>query len=221
MITVWGRRNSLNVQKVMWAIGELALPYIRHDVAGSFGVDDNYRKLNPNAVVPTIQDEALTLYESNACVRHLARKYGEDGLQPSASVEIALADQWMEWQSTTLSPMFFLIFSNQIRVPEEKKDKAKLQQGIAACAKLFVQLDKHLSQSAYLAGEQFSMGDIPIGAHLYRYFEMDIERPSVPNVERWYAQLQTRPAYRKHVMIPFGRNVDEWLVEEKNNAGIQ
>ena len=105
-IEVFGRRNSANVQKVMWVLGELGLAYKRHDVAGSFGVPPGYSELNPNPVVPTIRDGDLTLWESNACVRYLSREYGSlEGLGadtdrpmlwPQDRNTLAHADQWME-----------------------------------------------------------------------------------------------------------------------------
>ena len=120
MITVYGRRNSMNVQKVMWTLGELGLEYHRHDVAGSFGFPPEYQNLNPNGVVPTIQDGDLTLWESNACVRYLARTYGEGSLWPSDAITLAHGDQWMDWASSTMNPAFFGIFMNLIRVPAER-----------------------------------------------------------------------------------------------------
>lgn len=98
----------MNVQKVMWTLAELGLDYQRIDMAGSFGIDDHYKAKNPNAVVPTIEDGALTLYESNACVRYLARQYGTGSLCPSDLKEAALADQWMDWQCSTLGSGFFM-----------------------------------------------------------------------------------------------------------------
>ncbi len=220
-ITVWGRRNSMNVQKVMWALGELDLAYERHDMAGSFGVDDEYLKLNPNGVVPTIQDGDLTMYESNACVRYLARTYGQGSLCPVDAGQAAVADQWMDWQATTLSQAFFMIFFNKIRVPAEKSDPNQIERGKAHCADLFSKVDKVLSSSRLVVGDELTMGDIPIAVLLYRYYEMDVERPDLPNLARYYEDISSRPAYQKHVMIPFGTNSDEWLAEEQKNAGIQ
>ena len=86
---------------------------------------------------------------------------------------------------------------------------------------LLQQLESKLEQTDYLIGNTLSMADIPIGTMLYRYFTMEIERPPLPAVAAYYQRLTARPSYQKHVMIPFGRNVDEWLIEEKRNAGLQ
>ena len=221
MITVWGRRNSVNVQKVMWTLGELDMAYQRHDVAGSFGVDKAYLQLNPNGVVPTITDGDLVLYESNACVRHLARTRGAGTLMPSETDAMARVDQWMDWQCCSFGPAFFLIFLNQIRLPADKSSADQLQKGVQQTGRLLSQLDPLMQQQPYLIGEQFTAADIPLGAMLYRYFEMDIERPPLPGIESYYARLASRTAYQQHVMIAFGRNSDEWLVAEQANAGIQ
>ncbi len=221
MITVWGRRNSVNVQKVMWAVGELEVEYKRHDMAGSFGVTEEYLLLNQKGTVPTIQDGDLTLWESNACVRYLAKTYGTGSLYPADPATAAIADQWMAVQTSTLTPPFFQIFFNKIRLPAEKSRVDQIEMGITACTALFKDLDDHLAGKNYITGDDFTMGDICVGTLLYRYFSMDIERPDIPNVQTWYARLQGRPAYRQHVMIPFGSNADEWLEEEKKNARIQ
>ncbi len=225
-IEVLGRRNSANVQKVMWTLGELGLTYQRRDVAGSFGLPAGYEKLNPNPVVPTIRDGDLTLWESNACVRYLAHTYGNQadatpGLWPANNHVLALADQWMEFSRSDFSIHFFNVFLNKIRLPAAKAKPALVESGVAGCAKVYAQLDAHLANHAYLAGDEFSMGDIPVGTFTYRYMEMDIDRPSLPNVERWYKTLRQREAYAKHVAIPFGRNSEEWDAAEQANAGIQ
>lgn len=220
MITVWGRRNSMNVQKVTWALKELGLEYERHNVGGSFGGTNTagYVAMNPNQVVPTLQDGEVTAWESNSIVRYLARTYGATSLQPADPATHARAEQWMDWLTSTLNPPFFQVFFNTIRLPKDKQDADAIAAGLEGCARLYGQLDEHLASHAYLAGDSFTMGDIPVGVTLYRYFNMDVERPSLPNVTAWYERLQERPAYRRAVMIPFGRDVDEWAVLEKAGA---
>ena len=221
MIVVYGRRNSLNVQKVMWALGELELDYKRHDVAGSFGFPDEYSSLNPNSVVPTIEDGNLVLWESNACVRYLARTYGAPTLWPGEAARLAHADQWMDWASSTMNPAFFQIFMNMVRLPADRANPGQVEQGTRNCARLALRLDAHLANKAFMAGDTLTMGDIPLGCVFYRYFNLAVERPKAPNLAAWYERLCERPAYQKHVMIPFGKNADEWLAEEKKSAGIQ
>ena len=221
MIEVWGRRNSLNVQKVMWTLGELELEYLRHDTAGSFGIDESYRAMNPNAVVPTIRDGDLTMYESNACVRYLSRSYGFDYLCPADPRAAAIADQWMDWQCNTLTPALFAVFINRVRTPPDRINEAQLARGLEQTGALLSQVEKRLQTTPFIAGENLTMADIVIGVNLYRYFEMEIERPALAGVRAYYERLSARPAYQHHVMIPFGRNPDEWLAEEKKNAGIQ
>ncbi len=225
-IEVIGRRNSANVQKVMWTLGELGLSYQRTDAAGSFGLPDGYAALNPNPVVPTIRDGDFVLWESNACVRHLARRYADNpgatpNLCPLDVHSLALADQWMEWSRSDFSQHFFQVFLNKIRLPEGKARPELVAPAVEALGKVYAQLDAHLAKHAFVGGEDFSMGDIPAGTFSYRYMEMDIDRPALPNVERWYQALTQRPAYAQHVMIPFGRNSAQWDAAEQANAGIQ
>ncbi|MEM1433362.1 MAG: glutathione S-transferase family protein [Pseudomonadota bacterium] len=220
-IQIYGRRNSLNVQKAMWTLGELNLPYQRHDVGGSFGFPEEYAELNPNRVVPTLRDGDLVLWESGAIVRYLARRYGMGTLWPEDPATAAHADQWMDWHKDKVSFGFFDIFINRIRLGAEDCDETAVQRGIRLCAKQFVMLDEQLSKSAYLAGAEFTFGDVPMGAMTWRYLELDIDRPPLPNVERWQSTLLERPAFRYHVAIPFGGDNAEWNALEAAGAGIQ
>src|SRR5262245_25876211 len=102
MLTIWGRNNSINVQKAMWAAEEVGQGVTRHDVGGKFGQLDTpaYKAMNPNSLVPTLQDGALTLWESNAIIRYLGAKYGAGELWPADPAARALADRWMDWQAS-------------------------------------------------------------------------------------------------------------------------
>ena len=217
MIEVLGRRNSANVQKVMWTLGELDLDYTRHDVGGSFGYPDDYP--NPVQVVPTIRDGDITVWESGACVRYLARTYGVGSLWPSEPAELAMADMWMEWHRSDIASAFFPLFQAKVRglpIPEEKQAQMVLD-----CGRIFGQLDAQLSGREYICGRSLTVADIVNGAIMYRYMTLDIERPELPNLSAWYERLVARPAYQKHVMVEYGRNLEEWNVQEAANAGIQ
>jgi glutathione S-transferase len=201
----------------MWTLGELSLDYVRKDVGGSFGYPIDYP--NPNNIVPTLQDEQLVVWESNACVRYLARTYGQGALWPHEPSALAEADVWMEWQRSDISTAFFPLFQMLVRglpaTPEQIKKK------IADSGHWFAQLDQQLTGRQFICGDQLSMADIVNGAMAYRYFTLPIERPELPNMESWYQRLCARPAYQKHVMIEYGRNLDEWNINEAANAHIQ
>ena len=205
---------------VMWVIGELGLEHIRHDVGGSFGgLDtDAYAQLNPNRKVPTLKDVSLVLWESNAIVRYLCRQYGSGTLWPTDAHKLALADQWMEWQKSTVLPKFFPIFWGLVRTPAEQRDTADIAQRVESTGQLLSILDACLRSHLFVASDTLTMGDIPLGTLIHRYFNLDIERPPLPNVENWYARLCDRPAYQKHVMIPFGSSPEEWLELERAGA---
>lgn len=217
MITVLGRRNSANVQKVMWTLGELDLPYQRNDVGGSFGYPEDYP--SPNHVVPTMKDDDLVVWESGACVRHLARTYGAGSLWPEDPAQLALADMWMEWHRSDIAGAFFPLFQMLIRdMPSTPETIAKLT---ANCGRIFGQLETQLQGRDFICGDTLTMADIVNGAIAYRYMTLPIERPALPAMQAWYARLADRPAYRKHVMIEYGRNIDEWNAHEAANAEIQ
>lgn len=205
MLTVWGRPNSINVQKVMWAVAELGLAHERLDVGGPFGGLDTaeYGAMNPNRKIPTVRDDDGTVvWESNACVRYLAGRHGRGRLWPEDPAACARADCWMDWQQTTIQADMTPIFWTLIRTPEPERDMAAVRAAEGRIAQSWRILDAHLGGSAFAAGDAFSMGDIPVGCHWWRYASLPIERPSFPNIERWAAELQRREGYRTHVMLP-------------------
>lgn len=205
MLRIWGRRNSINVQKVMWAVGELGLAHEHIDAGGSFGgLDtDEFGNMNPNRRVPVIDDDGTVVWESHAIVRYLAAKYGVGTLWREDAGTRARSDMWTDWVLADLQPAFIGLFWNLYRTPEDERNWNLIRQGIARSAILFQLLDRHLGELAFIAGDALTIGDIPAGAQLYRYFELEIDRPSLPNVEAWYARLQEREPYRTHVMVSF------------------
>lgn len=207
MLKIWGRRNSINVQKAMWAIAETGIAHERIDAGGPFGgLDtDEFAAMNPNRRVPVIDDDGTIVWESHAIVRYLAAKYGAGSLWPDDIGARARSDMWMDWVTADLQPAFIGgVFWNFYRTPEEQRNWNVIRQGIARSAILFRILDRHLEGQPFVAGDTLTIGDIAAGAQLYRYFELEIDRPDLPNVEAWYARLKDRPAYREHVMVPFG-----------------
>ena len=204
MLKLWGRINSINVQKVLWALAELGVGYERTDAGLQFGVVNEpfYRKMNPNGRVPTIEDEGLVLWESNAIVRYLAAKHGAGTLCPSDPKQRADADRWMDWATSTVAPAITPVFWGLIRTPVEKRDPKAIEDGIEKLGQAFQVLEQSLEGRDYVAGKSFTMGDIPLGTFVYRWNALEVKRPSLPRVEAYYKRLQQRPAYRKHVMLP-------------------
>lgn len=204
MLKVWGRTNSFNVQKVMWTVAELGLEHERIDAGGAFGKLDTaaYGRLNPNRRIPVLEDGDTVVWESNAVVRYLAARYGAGKLWAEDPARRAVADQWMDWQVSTLQPVMHPIFWGLVRTPEAERDMPGIKAAIAAIEPLFRLLDDQLAASRSVAGSDLSMGDIPLGCATWRYFNLPIDRPRLPNVERWFAELQSREPYRHHVMLP-------------------
>ncbi|KHN50904.1 glutathione S-transferase family protein [Pectobacterium fontis] len=203
MITIWGRDNSTNVKKVLWCAEELALPYQHIAAGGQFGRnhDADYLAMNPNGLIPCLQDDDLVLWESNTIVRYLSAQYGQDSLYLADAGKRASAEKWMDW-ANALAVSFGPAFINMVRVAPEKRDMALVQKSITECERLFGIVDTVLAHQPWLSGAQFGIGDIPLGCIVYGWLNMPIERQSHPHVARWYQQLTERPAYQKHVMIP-------------------
>jgi len=204
VLKILGRNNSSNVQKVMWCCGELGLKVDRSDIGGPFGKnkDPDYLALNPNGLVPAMDDDGFILWESNAIVRYLAAKHGTGTLWPSDLRQRADADRWMDWQATTVGPAITPVFMGLIRTPPEKRDPAAIEAARQKTADVLKILDAHLAKRPYVAGDILTMGDIPLGIVAYRWFNFAIERPEAKNLRAWYDRLTQRAAFRQHVMIP-------------------
>ncbi len=204
MLQIWGRSNSINVQKVLWCCGELDVSYHRVDIGGPFGGtgEPEYLRLNPNGLVPTISDGGFVLWESNVIVRYLAARHGTGTLYPENLAKRADADRWMDWQMGTLWANFRPAFVGLIRTPPEKRDHAYTAAAIRKTAENLTILDAHLAARDYVTGPAFTMADIPLGATAYRWFRLDIERPPMPNLEAWYERLCARAPYQATVMVP-------------------
>ena len=204
-IKLWGRLNSANVQKAVWALEELALPYEHIPAGGSFGGLDTpeYRAMNPNGLVPVLRDGDLTLWESHAIVRYLSAQYGSGLLYPTDPVERALADQWTDWTATTFQPAWIAVFWDLVRTPKAQQDAAKIERGIVATVRCLSMMDQRLEVVPYLGGAEFTYADIVAGAAMYRWTTMPIDRPALPNVEAWHQRLLERPAFREAVCVPY------------------
>jgi glutathione S-transferase len=191
----------------MWLIGELGIEHRHIEAGGQFGGLDTpeFRAMNPHGRVPVIDDHGTIVWESHAILRYLAACYGRGTFWSDEPAKRSLSDRWMDWSETALQPDFLIgVFWGFYRTPEPQRNLPEIKKSIDRCAQHFHLLDRLLANKEFMLGSEFSLADIPIGANLYRYFNIEIERPFLPNVERWYRLLQDRPAYRRHVMVPFG-----------------
>jgi len=204
MIKIWGRIDSSNVQKVLWCCGELGIEFERTDWGGKFGGNDDeaYREMNPNGLVPTMKDGDFILWESNSIMRYLNAKYGSGKLLPVNPQGMAVANRWMDWQLSTFNAIIVPLFWSLVRTPSDKRDAKVVQSALEKTTKAWQIVEKELAQNRFLAGEEFSLGDIPLGVWAYRWFNLPIERPEQPNITRWYERLKQRRPYQNHIMMP-------------------
>ncbi len=202
MIKIWGRNTSANVQKVMWAVGEIGLPHERIDIGGPFGKNREpaYLAMNPNGLVPTLEEEdGFLLWESNSIVRYLAAKHRATALEPADPRVRARAGAWMDWQLSVLGPAIFDCFWGLIRTPAGKRNHAAIEESKKKTTAAMTILDGQLAKTAYVAGDGFSYGDIPAAVIANRYRALVPERPPLRHVERWFAAISARPAFKDQV----------------------
>ena len=202
MLRIWGRTNSVNVKKALWCIEELGLPYERIDAGLHFGVVNTpeYRKMNPNGLVPTMDEDGFILWESHSIVRYLAARYGKGVLWPMDEHARAVASQWMDW-AFSFQGSVRDAFWGLVRTPPEKRDAQAIEKARVKSGAMAGILDAALADRMYLAGA-FSMGEIPIGCEVQRWMRLPIERPKYPHLEAWFERLCARAAYKKIVDIP-------------------
>jgi len=203
-VHIWGRLSSLNVRKVVWAAQETGVTFTRSDAGLAFGVvkTPEYLTMNPNALVPTLQDGELVLWESNVIVRYLCAKYGNATLYPEDLAQRFDAERWMDWQQTTLNRDSGGAFAQWFRTPAEKRDAAVIARSVAATEPAMAQLNDHLAHRAYVGGAHFSMADIPVACDVHRWFGLPQPRPAWPHLERWFATILQRPATRGVLDLP-------------------
>ncbi len=204
MLKIWGRNTSSNVQKVIWGLAEMNMTFERIDVGGAFGKTKEpfYLAMNPNSLVPVLEEEdGFTLWESNTILRYLAAKFQNRTLEPADLRTRALASKWMDWQLSVMAPAITPVFWNLIRTPPEKRDANAIAAGKEKTINAAKIMDAQLGKTQYMAGNDFSYGDIPLGIMIYRYMQLIPERPSTPNLDRWYAAISSRSAFKQQVAV--------------------
>lgn len=211
---IWGRENSSNVQKVLWTADELGLDYERIDAGGRFGLTDapHYRALNPNGLIPTLQEGEDALWESNTIMRFLATRAGAVALLPDLSTATSIrrraeVEKWMDWSSTAVAPGIFPAFWGLLRTPAAERNRQTILESAHKTAALMSIADTVVSRQAFLAGEEFTLADIPLGVMWWRWLNLpwetvDYQRPEQPHLAAWGDRLRERPAFRKRVMLP-------------------
>lgn len=202
--TLWGRASSVNVQKVMWALAECEIAHQRIDAGGKYGHTNTpeFAAMNPLRRVPVWQEDGLTVWESHAILRHLARGPAA-ALWPETRVDQALTEQWIEFATTTLLPPLIGVFFQTVRLPLGERSAIALEKHRQALDAAMSILDARLQQSTWLAGPDLGLADIAVGTPMYRYFTMEIPRPDRAAVSDWYGRLTARPAYRDTVMTSY------------------
>lgn len=207
MLEIWGRRSSSNVQALMWCVGELQLPHVRYDAGGQHGVTDTefFLALNPNGTIPVIRDAGgPPIWETGVVLRYLATRYGSDPFWPNDPDRRTEVDMWAEWAKINVAMCFTVpVFWRVVRTPETERDKKAITFALRALHERLAIAEARLEKAEWLAGPSLTLADIQLGHVLFRYFDIDIERPDWPRLNDYYDRLMMRPAFREHVAISY------------------
>ena len=205
-LTIWGRTNSVNVQKALWCLAELDIAYERIDAGMQFGRNNepDYLAMNPNGRVPTLVDGDFVLWESNSIMRYLCLAYGKGTpIYPDAPKRRAAVDRWLDWTLSTVQPVDRPVFWAIVRTPPEKQDWTQIQKDADAEAPAWAIADRHLSTRRFMEGDIFTIADIAVGAYARRWLGFTgIKQPKFPHLDRWFAEVAARPAFAKHLGGP-------------------
>ncbi len=204
MLKVWGRKNSMNVQKVMWALAEIDVVYERVDAGMHFGVVDEtwFGDVNPNRTVPVLDDDGHIVWESNVIIRYLAAKYASGMLIPADNDGRSEIEMWMDWQQTVVMPGLGPVFVGLVRTPEAERDHAAIAAGEATVRTSMEVLDNWLSDRQFMMGDRLTAADIPLGCVAYRWLALPVQHGDIPNVRAWHERLAERAGFAEHVMLP-------------------
>ena len=205
MLKIWGRISSINVRKVVLAAQWMQIPFERVDAGLEFGIvkTPEYLAKNPNALVPLLEDGDFQLWESNVIVRYLCAKHSFGELYPEPLAERFDAERWMDWQQTALCGAGRPAFIQLMRTGPEQRNPDAIAQSVAAMEPLMARIDEHLSHRAFMAGNTFTMGDIPIACEVHRWRGLPIDRGPRPHIDRWYQGIAAHPAARGVLDIPW------------------
>lgn len=205
-ITIWGRANSVNVQKVLWCLSELDVAYQRIDAGMAFGRNHEreYLAMNPNARVPTLVDGDYVLWESHSIMRYLVLAYRPDSsIYPQAPKRRAAVDRWLDWVLSTVQPADRPVFWALVRSPPEQRDMVAIQKDADAEALVWEIADAQLATRRFLEGDDFTIADIAVGAFARRWLRAEgIRKPKLPNLDRWFAELESRGGFQQHLAQP-------------------
>jgi len=205
-LKIWGRANSVNVQKVLWCLAELDLAYQRIDAGMAFGRNNEpgYLAMNPNGRVPTLVDGDLVLWESNAIMRYLALAYAPASpIYPAAPKQRAGVDRWLDWTLSTIQPVDRPVFWALVRTPVEQRDMVAIQKDVDAEAVQWRILDAQLSTRRFVEGDDFTIADIALGAYARRWLGVEgVTKPRLAHLDRWFAELGSRPGFKQFVAPP-------------------
>lgn len=209
MMRLWGRKSSINVQKILWCLAELGLEegkdFERIDAGLHFGKNrtPEFLALNPNGLVPTLEDGDLVLWESNTILRYLIRQYNTSKRFPSDIASQYQSEKWMDWQVGTMWPVLRVAFMGLTRTPESERNYDSIRKAYQDTSDLLALLDQQLSKQQYCSGNAFHIGDIPLALCVSRWILLNETFPDktgpraqLHHIDAWMQRIETQTNYQ-------------------------
>ena len=210
MMRLWGRASSINVQKVLWCLAELGLKegkdFERIDAGLQFGKNNTpeFLKMNPNGLVPTLEDGGTVLWESNTILRYLARQHDKVGRFSTDIKTQYESEKWMDWQLGTMWPVLRVVFLGLTRTPEAERNYQAILNSYQETNRLLGLLDQTLANQSYCSGNQFQIGDIVLALCVSRWIllhnsfpQQTGERANLKNIDAWLKRLEEETCFNE------------------------
>lgn len=190
--------NTFKVTAVLHHLG-LDFELVPVDLPKGGSHEPSYMALNPNAMVPTLQDEDFTLWESNAIMVYLAEKQGSN-LMPSDVRERAEVLRWLCWQlahwGAALGPIAFERLAPSF-IPGYQTDEAAVARALASLQRFGPVLNEHLKGKRFVALDRLTVADFALASSAVYRRASQTPLEDYPEVERWLAEIDSQPAWQR------------------------
>ena len=199
MLKIYGQPRS-RAFRVLWLAKEAGIPYEHLPVSITAEKPECkepwYVELNPNARVPTIDDDGFVMWESAGINLYLAEKY-KASIYPSTQQGRGRMPQWAFFIANDVEPPMIAMFQNRVLFPPEKRNAALADASEATLVAKLKILEEHLAKNKYFGGDQWDMADFMVASVVYTLAAIKYDLSKYPKFGAWLAESIERPAAKE------------------------